>query len=249
MLRLKKWAVVLAMFMFCFTAEVIVPGNITGVACAQADKMPACVAAVAVADETTEPVETIEEKCVETLAVLNTEEVWMDAYNDLMYAEENEWRRLLVAEAKEFELTLMSNSTDHVANYHGRRFAITDDDYQVLLKIVEAEAPHEDILGKMLVANVVLNRLEQGFWGNTISEVVFARNQFEPISNGSFFSATPSDTTIEAVGRALNGEDESQGALYFMSRTFASKRGIYWFDNNLNFLFRHGGHEFYTEKN
>ena len=142
----------------------------------------------------------------------------------------------------------MSCSTDHIVNYHGQRFAITDDEYQVLLKIVEAEAPDEDIKGKMLVANVVLNRLELGFGGDTISEVVFAKGQFEPVSNGRIFKVTPSEKTIEAVERVLKGEDESQGALYFMARKLASKKGIKWFDENLVFLFKHGGHEFFTEK-
>ena len=52
----------------------------------------------------------------------------------------------------------------------------------------------------------------------------------------------------EAVERVLDGEDYSKGALYFMCRELASKKGISWFDNNLKFLFKHGCHEFYTEK-
>ena len=246
MLKLKDRAIVFVMFLLgvIFVTETIVPGDFSKVASAQVVEMPTRLMTFS------EPAPTVttEETYVEPLGMLAAEDVWMEAYNELMYAEENEWRRQLVAEAKEFELKLMSNSTDHVVNYHGRRFAITDDDYQVLLKIVEAEAPDEDIIGKMLVANVVLNRLELCFGGDTISEVVFARNQFEPVSTGRLFRVTPSDATIEAVERALNGEDESQGALYFMSRALASKSGIYWFDHNLKFLFKHGGHEFFTEK-
>ena len=154
---------------------------------------------------------------------------------------------LALAEIKARDLELMNNATDHIVNYHGQRFAITDDEYQVLLKIVEAEAPDEDIEGKMLVANVVLNRLEEGF-GDSISDVVFAKDQFEPVTNGRIFRVEPSEDTIEAVKRVLNGEDESQGALYFMARARASKKGIKWFDTKLKFLFKHGRHEFYTEK-
>ena len=155
---------------------------------------------------------------------------------------------MALAEVKEQELSLMASSTDHIVKYHGKRFVISDDEYQVLLKIVEAEAPAEDIKGKMLVANVVLNRMELNFGGDTISEVVFAKGQFEPVSNGRIYKVTPSAATIEAVERVLDGEDESQGALYFMARSLASKKGISWFERNLEFLFEHGGHEIYTEK-
>ena len=153
-----------------------------------------------------------------------------------------------MAEVKSRDVELMTSATDHIVSYHGRRFAITDDDYQVLLRIVEAEAPDEDLKGKILVANVVLNRLEIGFGGDTISEVVFDKGQFEPVSNGRIFKVTVSESTIEAVERAISGEDLSQGALYFMARDKASKRGIRWFDTKLKFLFEHGGHEFFAEK-
>lgn len=172
----------------------------------------------------------------ESVRLLTTEDIWRE-----IFAEVQE-------EAKERGLDLMSSSTDHIVNYHGKRFAITDDDYQVLLRIVQAEAGGEDIKGRMLVANVVLNRLEIGFGGKTISDVVFAKNQFAPIEDGRFFTVTVDDVTIEAVERVLDGEDYSQGALYFMCRPLASKKGVRWFDNHLKFLFKHGCHEFYVEK-
>ena len=155
---------------------------------------------------------------------------------------------LATAQVKKQELSLMSSATDHIVNYHGRRFAITEEDYQVLLKIVEAESGGEDIKGRMLVANVILNRLEVGFGGDTITEVVFDKGQFSPVTSGKIFKMVPSETTIEAVERVLDGEDYSNGALYFMCRELASKKGIRWFDNNLKFLFKHGCHEFYAEK-
>lgn len=168
----------------------------------------------------------------EQLSLVCTEDIWKEALD----------------RAEKRDLALMSSSTDHIVNYHGERFAITEDDYQVLIRIVEAEAGGEDIKGRMLVANVVLNRLEIGFGGRTISDVVFAKGQFAPIADGRFFKVTPSETTIEAVERVLDGEDYSEGALYFMCRELASKRGRRWFDKNLEFLFKHGCHEFYVEK-
>ena len=190
------------------------------------------------------------EETTQSLNLLCAEDVWKTVFRDLQYGEmtEEKLAAIALAEVKNRDLALMSSSTDHIVNYHGKRFAITEDDYQVLLQIVQAEAGGEDIIGKMLVANVVLNRVEVGFCGNTISEVVFAPGQFAPVANGRIFRVTPDEVTIEAVERVLNGEDHSRGALYFMCRELASKRGIRWFDNNLKFLFKHGCHEFYVEK-
>ena len=178
------------------------------------------------------------------------EDIWKQTFCELQYGEMTgeKLAAFALSEVRSRDLALMSSSTDHIVNYHDRRFAITEDDYQVLLKIVQAEASTEDIKGRMLVANVVLNRLEVGFGGDTITEVVFSKGQFAPVTNGRIFKVTPDEVTIEAVERVLDGEDHSKGALYFMARNLASKRGVRWFDNHLKFLFKHGCHEFYIEK-
>mgnify|MGYP000192299736 FL=1 len=57
----------------------------------------------------------------------------------------------------------------------GNSFSLEDQEYQVLLKIVEAEAGCEDTEGRMLVANVVMNRVRNGNFPNTVTEVVYQR--------------------------------------------------------------------------
>ncbi len=56
----------------------------------------------------------------------------------------------------------------------------------ILERIVEAEAGGEDEDGKLLVANVVLNRVRDEAFPDTISEVVFQRTggvtQFSPVA-------------------------------------------------------------------
>ncbi|MBO5352270.1 MAG: cell wall hydrolase [Lachnospiraceae bacterium] len=225
MLKQRRWFVLFAVFCFTLAVKVMIPGDDTTTVYAKAEKhQPICVAPEEADSENAADLETDGRISSELLAVRVLEKIKQD------------------------DLQLMTSSTDHIVSYHGKRYAITDDEYQVLLKIVEAEAPEEDILGKMLVANVVLNRVEVNFFGDTISEVVFAKGQFQPVSNGSIFRVTPSAETIEAVERVLAGEDESQGALYFMARDKSYRSNVRWFDHNLVFLFEHGGHEFFTEK-
>lgn len=125
------------------------------------------------------------------------------------------------------------------------------EDYDNLLRIVEAEAGGEDEKGKILVANVVMNRVEDDDFPDSITEVIFQKEngvtQFSPVANGRFWKVTVSEETIEAVNKALCGEDYSQGALYFAARKYADSDNMRWFDENLDFLFEHGGHEFFAE--
>lgn len=119
------------------------------------------------------------------------------------------------------------------------------EDYQVLLKIVEAEAGICDSKGKILVANVVLNRVNSDKFPDTIKEVVYQPSQFSPVSNGSINTCQVTAQTVECVNRALAGEDYSQGALYFMNRGAARSGAVRWFDGRLTFLFSHERHEFF----
>ena len=120
---------------------------------------------------------------------------------------------------------------------------------EVLCRIVEAEAGTEDEEGKLLVANVVLNRMDNEAFPDTVSEVVFQRSngvtQFSPVSNGRYYCVQISEATYAAVQRALEGDNISEGALYFAARKYADSERMRWFDENLIFLFKHGGHEFF----
>ncbi len=128
-------------------------------------------------------------------------------------------------------------------------YDLSDKDYEVLLRIVEAEAGGEDETGKLLVANVVLNRVESDEFPDTVTEVVFQREgncyQFSPVGNGRYDSVIVSEETYQAVDRALSGEDLSEGALYFVSEKYADPEKLAWFHNSLTLLRSHGGHNFY----
>ncbi|MBO5474767.1 MAG: cell wall hydrolase [Lachnospiraceae bacterium] len=129
------------------------------------------------------------------------------------------------------------------------RYQLSDKDYDALLRIVEAEAGGEDQNGKLLVANVVLNRVNSSQFPDTVWDVVMQKEQgiaqFSPTADGRFERVSVSEDTIEAVERALYGEDISQGALYFCAREKADSENVKWFDRKLTKLFAYGNHEFF----
>ena len=129
------------------------------------------------------------------------------------------------------------------------RIEITRGEYENLLRIVEAEAGGEDKMGKMLVANVIINRVEDDRFPDTINQVIFQEEegvaQFSPIADGRFYQVKITQETIEAVNDVLSGEDNSKGALYFAARKAADPENMKWFDENLTRLFAYGSHEFF----
>ena len=115
----------------------------------------------------------------------------------------------------------------------------------LLAKIAMAEAEGESTEGKALVMLVVLNRVLDDNFPDTICEVIFQHNgddyQFSPVESGRFYENEPNDDCWKALDLIYNGWDESQGALYFES----SKAKDTWHSRNLDFLFEEGGHKFY----
>lgn len=125
---------------------------------------------------------------------------------------------------------------------------MSSDEYHTLLQIVEAEATGGDVMSKMMVAGVVLNRVRDSHFPDTICEVVWQEAQFQPTQDGRIHSVSVTPETVEAVDRVLQGEEYSQGALFFVARSFAEQANLTWFDSSLVRMFEYGGHEYYTFK-
>ncbi len=165
-------------------------------------------------------------------------------------AEEEEEEEIDITDmCEEAKVDCMENTesaTDNSSTICENTLCLNDEEYEVLTRIVEAEASGEGLEGKRLVANVIINRMKCEKFPDTITGVVFQKNQFSPIIDGRFYSVTVSQETNEAVNQALGGIDFSQNALFFSARSKADPDNMSWFDNNLKWLFAYGGHEFYT---
>ena len=175
----------------------------------------------------------IQQESKEELERIN-EQIVMDAKIKALEAEENARQKALEEERRREEEKKAAS-----------RKAVSDDDYQVLLRIVQAEAGVCDEKGKILVANVVLNRVKSQEFPDSVRSVVYEPSQFSPVSDGSINSVKVTEETKECVNLALEGEDYSDGALYFMNRRGSRSRAVSWFDSHLTYLFRHQNHEFF----
>ena len=121
---------------------------------------------------------------------------------------------------------------------------VTDEEYEILCRIVEAEATDGNIRQKMNVASCVMARVEGKSWENTIKGVVFSHSgstyQFTPISDGRYYSVKITATTRMAVSNVLR-YGKTHSYQYFCSYASYAKENS-WHRNHLRYGFKDGEH-------
>lgn len=137
---------------------------------------------------------------------------------------------------------LYSESSDSFTS--GDNYYNSDEVYW-LSRIISAEAVGEPLEGKILVGNVILNRVKSADFPNTIYGVIFDREhgvQFTPTMNGTIYN-TPSEESILAAKLCLDSYYISRSALYFLNPALATS---FWVPNNRPYLTTVGCHDFYS---
>lgn len=107
---------------------------------------------------------------------------------------------------------------------------MTPQQRDLLIRTIIGEAAAEPFMGQQAVANVVLNRLRAGRYGDSLENVIFAKNQFEPWSTRkNELMAIPQTadayrTADMAVEAALQ-DDVTGGATHFFAPGVMQSRG------------------------
>jgi N-acetylmuramoyl-L-alanine amidase len=101
--------------------------------------------------------------------------------------------------------------------------AISKQQYNILVRLVHAEAGGEPLKGQVAVAAVILNRIRSGKFPTSIAANVFKNGEFESVSNGYIWSQ-PTESSYHAANLALHGWDPTSGAIYFYNpaKTFSN---------------------------
>ena len=99
-------------------------------------------------------------------------------------------------------------------------------DFDLLVRIISAEARGEPYSGQVAVAAVVLNRVEHSSFPNTIAGVIYQAGAFDVVSDGQI-NLTPNSTAIKAAQDAINGWDPSYGAIYYFNPNTATNAWIW----------------------
>lgn len=99
-------------------------------------------------------------------------------------------------------------------------------DYELLARIISAEARGESYLGQVAVGAVVLNRVEHPSFPDTVSGVVYQNGAFSCLYDGQFYEPI-TDSAYSAARDALNGLDPSGGAIYYYNPKTATNKWIF----------------------
>ncbi len=115
------------------------------------------------------------------------------------------------------------NITD--ANYDSYG-GYSSSDYELLARIISAEARGEPYLGQVAVGAVVLNRIEHPSFPDTLSGVVYQKGAFSCLNDGQFYEPI-SDSAYKAATDAINGLDPSGGAIYYYNPVKSTNKWIF----------------------
>ena len=99
-------------------------------------------------------------------------------------------------------------------------------DYELLARIISAEARGESYLGQVAVGAVVLNRIEHPSFPDTLSGVVYQKGAFSCLNDGQFYEPI-ADSAYSAARDALNGVDPSGGAIYYYNPEKSTNKWIF----------------------
>lgn len=96
----------------------------------------------------------------------------------------------------------------------------------LLAHIINGEARGEPYVGQVAVGAVILNRVRDSRFPNTIAGVVYQPGAFDAVADGQI-NLPPSNSAFKAARDALNGWDPSGGAIYYYNPSTAKSKWIW----------------------
>lgn len=99
----------------------------------------------------------------------------------------------------------------------------TGSDIYLLARCVYGEARGEAYLGKVAVAAVILNRVDDPNFPNSISGVIYQPGAFDAVADGQI-NLAPDEECIRAARDAFGGWDPTDGCLYYYNPQTATNK-------------------------
>lgn len=104
--------------------------------------------------------------------------------------------------------------------------SISSSNLNLISRFVYAESRGEPYTGQVAVASVILNRVKDSRFPNTVSGVVYQSGAFTCVSDGQI-NLTPNSTAKKAAQDAINGWDPSYGSIYYFNPATATSKWIW----------------------
>ena len=122
------------------------------------------------------------------------------------------------ATLKAMGITSSSSSSSSSSSYSSN--------LNLLSRVIYGEARGEPYTGQVAVGAVVMNRIKSSSFPNTLSGVVYQPGAFDAVKDGQV-NLTPDSTARKAAQDAMNGWDQSYGAIYYFNPSTATNKWIW----------------------
>ena len=96
----------------------------------------------------------------------------------------------------------------------------------LLARLIYGEARGEPYTGQVAVGAVVMNRVKNSSFPNSVSGVIYQSGAFDAVKDGQI-NLTPDSTAKKAAQDAINGWDPSYGAIYYFNPSTATNKWIW----------------------
>lgn len=170
-------------------------------------------------------------KIVETTTLANTVRSTSDTFNTETVVTPHE----LVDNMRNTNNELKEGA-EAIVEANSYRVYVTDEELELMARLVHAEAGNQDLYGRRLVADVILNRVESDSFPNNIHDVIYETNQFSTASYLYSNTNTPTEDDYEAVRLELESRVDTE--VYFFRTDYYHSFGTP--------LYIHGDHYFST---
>lgn len=133
------------------------------------------------------------------------------------------------------------------AGFPRRVIPYTAQEQQMMTWVVQQEVRGASLEHKRIIARVIVNRVLDSRFPDTVTGVLTQKGQFASIRNWQQRLYEPDADTRRAVWEVLTGRCQKDfgGALYFYAPRWASAGAANWFEGSLCFLFEKEGHRFF----
>ena len=99
---------------------------------------------------------------------------------------------------------------------------------ELLARLINAEARGEPYKGQVAVGAVVMNRVKNADFPDTVSGVIYQKGQFSSVTDGQINKAIDKDSTVyKAAREAMNGSDPTNGCVFFYNPKTAKSKWIF----------------------
>ena len=101
-------------------------------------------------------------------------------------------------------------------------------DVQLMARAINGEARGEPYEGQVAVGAVILNRVKDSRFPNSISGVIYQKGAFTAVSDGQINAAISEGSTVyKAAQDAMNGWDPTGGCVYYFNPNTATNKWIW----------------------